>query len=53
MERRAPWMDERSERIARRFEKPMLVAALLVIPVLFIEESTVGEPLDAIAVALN
>jgi hypothetical protein len=25
-------MDERSERIARRFDLPMLVAALLVVP---------------------
>jgi len=32
-------MDERSERIARRFDLPMLAAALLVIPVLAIEES--------------
>jgi len=46
-------MDERSERIARRFEVPMIVAALLVIPVLVIEESPVGEPLDTIADVLN
>src|SRR5918993_1640106 len=46
-------MDERSERIARRFELPMLIAALLVIPVIVIEESPVGEPWDTIASVLN
>src|SRR5215218_10086433 len=34
------WMDERSERIARRLEPLLLIAALLVIPVIVIEEST-------------
>jgi hypothetical protein len=43
---RAGSMDERSERIARRFQWPMLVAALLVIPVIVIEESNFGEPWD-------
>jgi voltage-gated potassium channel len=46
-------MDERSERIAERFELPMIVAALLVIPVIVIEESPVGEPWDTIAAVLN
>ncbi len=32
-------MDERSQRVARRFEVPMLVAALLVLPVLAIQAS--------------
>jgi hypothetical protein len=31
-------MDERSRKIARRFELPMLVAALLVIPVIAVEQ---------------
>jgi voltage-gated potassium channel len=46
-------VDERSERIAARFEIPMLVAALLVIPVILIEGSDVGEPWDTVAVVLN
>jgi voltage-gated potassium channel len=46
-------MDERSARIAQRFELPMIVAALLVIPVIVIEESPVGEPWDTIAAVLN
>lgn len=46
-------MDERSERIARRFELPMLVAALLVIPLLVIEQSGRGAPWDTIAHVLN
>jgi hypothetical protein len=37
-------MDERSERIARRFDMPMLVAALLVVPVVAVEQSSLGEP---------
>jgi voltage-gated potassium channel len=35
-------MDERSERAAKRFELPILVAALLVIPVIVIEQAHVG-----------
>ena len=46
-------MDERSARIARRFELPMLVAALLVIPVIAVEQSDVGEPWRLIATVLN
>jgi voltage-gated potassium channel len=46
-------MDERSERIARRFEAPMLVAAVLVIPLLILEESDVGEPWTTVATILN
>lgn len=46
-------MDERSERIAKRFEVPILVAALLVIPVILVEESSVGQPWDGIASVLN
>jgi voltage-gated potassium channel len=46
-------MDERSQRIADRFEVPMLIAAALVIPVIIIEEANPGEPLDTIAAVLN
>jgi voltage-gated potassium channel len=46
-------MDERSRLIAERFELPMIIAALLVIPVIVIEESPVGEPWDTIAAVLN
>jgi voltage-gated potassium channel len=46
-------MDERSQRIAQRFEVPMVIAALLVIPVIVIEESPVGEPWDTLAGVLN
>jgi voltage-gated potassium channel len=35
-------MDERSRRIERRFEVPLLVAALLVIPVIILEQAEVG-----------
>ena len=46
-------MDERSERIAKRFEVPLLIAAVLVIPVIIVEESRVGEPWDTAAFVLN
>jgi voltage-gated potassium channel len=46
-------MDERAERIAHRFEVPMLVAAVLVIPLLIIEESDLGEPWSTIGTVLN
>ena len=46
-------MDERSERMARRFEVPILVAALLVIPVIAIEQSSVGEPWTSVAAVTN
>jgi voltage-gated potassium channel len=46
-------VNERSERIARWFELPILVAALLVIPVIIVEESSVGEPWDTLAAVLN
>jgi voltage-gated potassium channel len=44
---------ERAERIERRFEKPMLVAALLVIPVIAVEESSLGDPWDTVAAVTN
>lgn len=40
-------------RIARHFELPMLVAALLVIPVVAVEQSNAGEPWRSIAGGLN
>jgi voltage-gated potassium channel len=46
-------MDERSKRVERAFEVPILVAALLVIPVIAVEQSDVGEPWRAIAGVLN
>jgi voltage-gated potassium channel len=44
---------EKSEQIERWFEIPILIAALLVIPVIVIEQSSWGEPWDSLAVALN
>jgi hypothetical protein len=46
-------MDARSERVERRLEPLMLVAALLVIPLLVLEDGNYGDPWDSIAVALN
>lgn len=46
-------MDERSERIAKRFDIPMLVAALLVVPVVVVEESSLGSPWTSLASILN
>ncbi len=46
-------MDERARRIERRLEGPILVAALLTIPAIAIEQSYVGEPWDTLAVVLN
>src|SRR5206468_7497434 len=46
-------MDPRSERIARRFDMPMLVAALLVVPVVAVEQSSLGEPWTSLASVLN
>jgi voltage-gated potassium channel len=46
-------VDERSRRVEAHLEWPMLVAALLVIPAIMIEQSDVGEPLDTVAVVLN
>jgi voltage-gated potassium channel len=46
-------VDERARKWEQRFEWPMVIAALLVIPVLVIEESNPGEPLDTIGQILN
>lgn len=45
--------EERWKEVERRFEYPLLFAALLVIPAIAIEQSDVGEPFDTIAVVLN
>lgn len=46
-------MDERSRRIAQRFEIPIMVAALLVVPVIAVEQSDLGDPWQSIASVLN
>src|SRR5438034_1123737 len=46
-------LDERSARIAKRFEVPMLIASAFVVPAIIIEEAGAGEPLDSLAVVLN
>jgi voltage-gated potassium channel len=46
-------VDERSERIQRRLEWPVIVAALLTIPILVVQESSAGEPWQGLATALN
>lgn len=48
-----PWMGERAERLERRFERPMLVVAALVIPALIVEQANVGEGWKALASVLN
>jgi voltage-gated potassium channel len=46
-------MDERSLRWEKRFEWPMVIAALLVIPLLVIEDGDFGQPWDTIGEVLN
>lgn len=46
-------MDERSERVARRFEVPVLIAAALVIPVMVIEQSDWSDFWKTVAASLN
>lgn len=46
-------VDERARRVERRLERPLLVAALLTIPAIAIEQSDVGQPWDTVAVVLN
>ncbi len=46
-------MDERSSRVERAFEVPILIAALLVIPVIVVEQSDVREPWRTVAGILN
>ena len=46
-------MDERSRKMEARLEPVVITAALLVIPLIVIEEGAYGDPWDTIAVALN
>jgi len=46
-------VDERSEAIQAKFEWPVIIAALLTIPLLLIQESNLGQPWQAIGTALN
>ena len=46
-------MDERSELYERRFELPIVIAALLVIPIIVIEQSSPGEPWSTLAIVGN
>jgi voltage-gated potassium channel len=46
-------VDARAERWQKRFELPVLIAALLVIPLIALEQSDVGEPWRTVAVVLN
>jgi voltage-gated potassium channel len=46
-------VDERAERVERRVEKPLLIAALLTIPAIVIEQSAAREPWPTIATVLN
>jgi voltage-gated potassium channel len=46
-------VDERSERIQRRFEWPVLTAALLVVPIIAVEETNPGEPWETLAQVAN
>lgn len=51
--REYPHVDERAQEWQDRLEWPMVIAALLVIPLLVIEESNFGQPWDAIGQVLN
>jgi voltage-gated potassium channel len=46
-------MDERSAQLERRFEGPVIVATLLVIPVLVVQSSSYGEPWETAASVLD
>jgi len=46
-------VDARSERVARRFEPWLLIAALLVIPIIVVEQSELADPWSTIAAVLN
>jgi voltage-gated potassium channel len=46
-------VDERAERVERRLETPLLVAALLTIPAVVIEQSAARDPWPTIATVLN
>ncbi|MDO9355061.1 MAG: ion channel [Solirubrobacteraceae bacterium] len=46
-------MSTRADKAEKRFEWPLIVAAVLVIPTIALEQSTVSEPWDALASVLN
>jgi len=46
-------MDERSTQIERRFERPLIIAAVLTIPVTILQLSPPAEPLRTIGDILN
>jgi voltage-gated potassium channel len=46
-------VNDRAERMERRLELPLLLAALLTIPTIAIEQSSAGQPWDTIATGLN
>jgi voltage-gated potassium channel len=46
-------VNDRAERMERRLELPLLLAALLTIPTIAIEQSNAGQPWDTIAIGLN
>jgi voltage-gated potassium channel len=46
-------MNERAKRWQQRFDVPVLVAALLVIPVIIVEQSDAGDPWRTLAAILN
>jgi voltage-gated potassium channel len=46
-------VNERARALERQLEWPMLVAALLVVPAIAIEQSDAGQPWDTIALAIN
>src|SRR4051794_40094234 len=48
-----PGLDQRTRRIERFFEWPVLIAAGLVIPVIVIEQSDVHQPWDTMATVPN
>ena len=45
--------EQRAQRIQRRFEWPVVVTALLTIPILIIQESDFSEPWGTISTVLN
>jgi voltage-gated potassium channel len=46
-------MDERSTRIAKRLELPLVIGALLTVPTTLVQEAHVGSPWSQIATGLN
>lgn len=45
--------EKRAQKVARRFEIPVLIAALLVVPTIIIEQSSIGDPWSTIAYWMN